>query len=72
MYVVKQIYKPCNCEAYMDGSGVFWNRVEDMSMLRMTRELAIKLVAFFRMMDIAGGEMDYAYSVENEEDVCTR
>lgn len=69
MYVVKQIYKPCNCEAYMDGCGVFWSRTEGMHMLRMTRALATKLVAFFKMMDIAGGDSDYDYSVE-DEDVC--
>lgn len=71
MYVVKQIYKPCNCEAYMDVCGVFWEQSEGVDILPMTGELATKLVAFFKMMDIAGGDSDYEYSVE-DEDVCMR
>ena len=72
MYVVKQTYKPYNDEAYMDVCGVFWEQSGGVDILPMTRELASKLVTFFKMMAIAEGDTDYDYSVEDEEDVCIR
>lgn len=72
MYVIKQTYKPCNDEVYMDVCGVFWEQEEGVDILLMTRELASKLVTYFKMMDIAGGDTDYDYSAVNEEDVCIR